>query len=294
MRYEEIVEKIMEATGKSKEEVWEMIEKKRAEMDYLISEEGAAHILASELGIDLTPKMKVSELEEGMRGVNLVVKVLKVFGKREWERNGRKGKVLNLLAADETGRVLVSLWDENADVAVEEGDVLKILGGYVVAGRVLKEVRVGRRARIVVNPAGYESMKVPEAAVEGYVEKTLAEVNEGEKVKVKAAIIKVFERGVKKDAPIFLSFVLDDGTAALRAVAFEDTVAKLLGMSKEEVLETYEMGGFAAIKARVPLLKDFIWYCRVQKNEMRDELELIVRRFERISPIEELERILYS
>ena len=50
--YEDLVDLICEKSGLSREEIERRIEAKRAKLSGLISKEGAAQIIASELGID--------------------------------------------------------------------------------------------------------------------------------------------------------------------------------------------------------------------------------------------------
>ena len=71
--YEQILEKISKNSGLAIDEIGRKIEAKRAKLSGLISKEGAAQIIASELGISFEKeKMKVKELLNGMRKINLV------------------------------------------------------------------------------------------------------------------------------------------------------------------------------------------------------------------------------
>ena len=116
----ELVKLIAEKLGRSENEVWRLIEEKRKELDYLISEEGASHIIASELGINVNPQFKASNLSDGASGIEIILRVLEVSPAREFERNGRKGKVRNLRVGDDSGEIGLSLWDDRADTAVKE------------------------------------------------------------------------------------------------------------------------------------------------------------------------------
>ena len=49
-----LVEKISEESGKDKDEIQERIEDKMKELSGLVSEEGAAHLIAKEEGVELT------------------------------------------------------------------------------------------------------------------------------------------------------------------------------------------------------------------------------------------------
>ena len=50
------------------------------------------------------------------------------------EKNGKKGKVVNLMLADETGQIRLSLWNEQVKLVeesqIKEGVVIEITNGY--------------------------------------------------------------------------------------------------------------------------------------------------------------------
>jgi ssDNA-binding replication factor A large subunit len=74
-----IIEKISKLSNISKEEIERKIEAKRAKLSGLISREGAAQVIAAELGISFdNEKLKIEELLSGMRKVNTFGKVIKV------------------------------------------------------------------------------------------------------------------------------------------------------------------------------------------------------------------------
>jgi len=129
---ERIISLIAKSSGKEVEEIERLIEAKRAKLSGLISKEGAAQIVASELGINLDKeKVKVEELSNGLKRINIVGKIINLFPIREFEKNGRKGKVANFLLADDTGSVRVVLWDTNhikllENREIKEGDVVEI------------------------------------------------------------------------------------------------------------------------------------------------------------------------
>ncbi|WP_254536908.1 single-stranded DNA binding protein [Halomarina litorea] len=111
------------------EEFREAVAEKVEQMNGLVDEETAAMLLASELTDD--DVNGVADIEPGMEEVKFLAKVVSVGDLRTFERDEGEGKVLNLEVADETGRVRVALWDEDAEAATEElapGDVLRISG----------------------------------------------------------------------------------------------------------------------------------------------------------------------
>ena len=88
--YDLLVERIAKAAGLEKDDVERRVEAKKAKLSGLISKEGAAQIIAAELGINFEDQdLKISELMAGMRKVNVVGKVINLFPVREFEKNGR-------------------------------------------------------------------------------------------------------------------------------------------------------------------------------------------------------------
>jgi replication factor A1 len=116
-------------TDVSEEEFREAVEEKVQQMDGLADEETAAMLIAHELSEDEING--IADIDAGMEEVKFLAKVLTVGDIRTFERDDGEGQVLNLDVADETGRVRVALWDQDAAAAEEElhaGDVLRIKG----------------------------------------------------------------------------------------------------------------------------------------------------------------------
>ncbi|HDL02325.1 MAG TPA: DUF2240 family protein, partial [Candidatus Pacearchaeota archaeon] len=112
--YEMLIERIVKSAGIERDEVERKVEAKKAKLSGLISKEGAAQIIAAELGINFEDQdLKIAELMAGMRKVNVVGKIMNIFPVREFEKNDRKGKVANLILADDTGSTRLVLWDTN-------------------------------------------------------------------------------------------------------------------------------------------------------------------------------------
>ena len=117
--YDDLINKITEKTGYTKETVEDLINKKVKQLSGLITKEGAAHIVANELGIKLVDKvsgrLQIKNVLVGMRDVEIVGLVKNNFGVREFSTEKRKGKVASLIIADETGTIRVVLWNDMAD-----------------------------------------------------------------------------------------------------------------------------------------------------------------------------------
>ena len=86
---EQIIQKIMDSTSLSLDQVNVKIKQKLDQLSGLVSPDGAAHIVANELGVQVIPStdqvLKINNLLEGLRNVELNVKVMKKFDKKDFQ-----------------------------------------------------------------------------------------------------------------------------------------------------------------------------------------------------------------
>jgi replication factor A1 len=135
--YSQLVDRIAKSSGLSVEDIERRIEAKRAKLSGLISKEGAAQVVAAELGISFDKeKMKISELLSGMKRVNVVGKIVEMFPVREYNKNGRQGKIGSFILADDTSNIRTVLWDTNHIALIEQGkvkqeDIIEITNGSI-------------------------------------------------------------------------------------------------------------------------------------------------------------------
>ena len=130
LTYQQIIEKIQKEKGLSVNEIEIKVKSKLRELSDLISKEGAAYIVANELGIkvfeDFGKKtLKINQLIEGIGLLNILGKTVDIYDVREFNTNNRKGKVASLLIGDETGTCRAVLWDTNHIKEVENGNIVK-------------------------------------------------------------------------------------------------------------------------------------------------------------------------
>src|SRR3989344_2074384 len=163
MPVNEIISKLVANTSHTEDEIRQKISQKMESLSGLISEEGAGHIVANELGVQLfkvsVGAIKLNDIKEGMKNVDLVAKIIAKFDVREFNTGTRTGKVGNFLVQDETGTMRITLWGDLANKLNEmrEGDVVKVKSGYVrLNNRGFKEVHLNDRSTIAVNPPGVE------------------------------------------------------------------------------------------------------------------------------------------
>lgn len=163
MSKEEVIKRILALKPNLTEEaVRELIEQERAKAAGLLTEEAAAHLVASNLGINgagekIEAKLKIGDLTDGLSDVSLTGRVIHIFPSRTFERdNNRQGKVLRMLIGDKTGSVTVVFWDDKADHVeaskLESGKIVRILHGYSRERRGNIEVNMGNRGQIFMEP----------------------------------------------------------------------------------------------------------------------------------------------
>ena len=299
--YELLIERIVKSSGLEKEEVERKVEAKKAKLSGLISKEGAAQIIAAELGISFEDQdLKIAELMAGMRKVNVVGKVIRLFPVREFSKNGREGKVANFVIADETGNTRAVLWDVNHIDLIEkgtikEGDVVEIKNGSTRD----REVHLSGFSELKKSDKVLEDVKTEASVSEG----TLDSVKQGQSVKIRGIVVQVFQprfysvcpecnkkvipegEGFKcaehgavaspKDRAI-LNFVLDDGTETIRVVMFSDQIGLLI---PEEDLKDDEK----ATAFRDDLMGTEIYLSgNVKRNQLFNNLEIVASNVEKV------------
>ncbi|WP_418281431.1 single-stranded DNA binding protein [Halorubrum sp. DTA98] len=105
----------------------------------------------AEVDVQLLDTYRVEDLSLGASDVDLVGQVLDTDSVRTFSRDdGSEGRVANLTVGDETGRVRVTLWDEQTDLAeeFEAGEVVEVGDGYVRERDGDLELHVGDRGTV--------------------------------------------------------------------------------------------------------------------------------------------------
>ena len=175
MELDEIIRTIANESGLEEGGLQERIREKQEELGGLVTPEGAAHIVANEIGINLvkgastTPSLKIENIIPSMNSVDVVGRVSRVFPSREFDRkDGSKGRVCSIILLDDTGSIRIVFWDKDVTLVeggeIEEGKLLKIRGGYSKEDRAGEpEVHLGMRARIIPDPKDANEEDFPTA-----------------------------------------------------------------------------------------------------------------------------------
>ena len=322
--YEEIILKINENTKMTTTEIEDRIDKKLKQLSGLISKEGAAHIVANELGVKifepLSGKLQIKNILSGMRSVETVGKVLQVSDTREFMKNDSVSKVASMLIGDETGTIRVVMWGAQADNAINLGlnDIVKVAGGYVRENSGRKEIHLNDKSQLIINPKG-ESVSEVFAEAKTGSRKEIKNLGENEnEVELLGTIVQVFDlrfyevcprcgKRAKPSVDLFacdehgnvipayayvLNAVMDDGTETIRCVFFRSQLEKLLNLNQEQVLNfKSNPADFEAVKNN--LLGTIVKLNgRTNKNSMFNRLEFIAQQVDtKPNPEEEIKRM---
>lgn len=297
--YLQLLEKIANASKLSKEEVERKVEAKRAKLSGLVSKEGAAQIVAAELGINFEKeKVKLNELVQGMKRANVLGKIIEAGPVRTFRKNEREGKVANITIADETSMVKAVLWDTNHISLIEQGrinkgDVIEISNGMVRNGE--------------LHLSSFSDIKKTEAVLSEVVQQRkienvkLKDIKPGIKIKTKAFIVQVFDPRyfevceecgkkvldeecilhgkVKPRRRALLSLVLDDGSETIRAVLFGEQILSL-GLKEDEI---FSLEMFSGKKENI-LGEELLFTGNLKSNQLYNTIELMVEGIEQINP----------
>ncbi|HIP84329.1 MAG TPA: replication factor A [Methanothermococcus okinawensis] len=206
--------------------------------------------------------VKIGEIryldERHKRDITTAGRVIEVQDIREFKReDGSTGKVRNIVIEDETGSIRVALWDENATVDIKEGDIVKIVNGYMRED--VMELNVGRYGEVVINP---EDVSI------GIKRKFIKELERGESAEIRGTVVDY----IKQDPILYLcphcnrrttvdeegryiceecgeveprevpvcTLILDDGTGNILCRLYGSSVEKLLNTPREELREKGE------------------------------------------------------
>jgi replication factor A1 len=292
--YQRIIEKIASVSGIQKDEVLRRIEAKRAKLSGLISQEGAAQIVAAELGVSFDNEtLKINELLPGMRKVNVIGKIINLYPVRSFKtQKGDEGKVLNLVLADETSNVKVVLWDTNhisliEDNKIGQDSVVEISNASVRDG----EIHLGSFSDFKKSDKSLKNV-VTEKIVR---EKKISDLKISDNAKIRAFIVQSFEprffqvnpetgkkpteeeisKGIPLQKKALINVVLDDGSETIRAVVFHDNLSDLgLTNLEDETKRTLQRENL--------LGKELILSGVVRKNNYFNNEEFIINGIEEV------------
>jgi replication factor A1 len=324
--YEEIRLKIIEKTMLPADEVEQKVKDKLQQFSGLISKEGAAHIVANELGVKIIEnaqgKLVIKNILSGMRSVDTLGKIIRLDPPKTFQRGDRSGSIASMTIADESGSIRVVAWGDQTRVwpTLKTGDIIKIVGSYVRDNNNQIEIHVNDRSRLIVNPKGETvgEVKIPQSK-QGSVRKTISNLTENDQgIELQGVVIQAFEPRffevckecgkrtlpadggfscpvhgqVTPDISFVSSVVLDDGSDTIRITCFRDQVTQMLGKSRTEILKFRESPELATNAKQEIIGKIMSFTGRTRKNDVLGRVEFIAQSVNPSpNPEEELKRL---
>ena len=324
---EEILTELEDKTELSRGKLQEKINQKQQELSGLVSLEGAGHLVARDLGVNLLTvqrkPLKIGNLSDGLKNVRVRGRITQISQIREFDRkDGTRGKVCNIFISDGTGEIRIPLWDKQADMA-ENGTLSEGLVIEVADGVVKKNIYGGLEIRL----PKYSQIKkmeddktIPEVAV--------SEKNISQRIDIKDAeegfyeihgnFVQLFNTNPlfqlcptckssleKKDDEYFckehgkvepsnsmiISGIVDDGTSSLRTVFFKEQAQKFSGLGPSVLMGMSKDEALNLIKENV-LGKEIVLSGKVRRNKMFDNLEFVVNDVKELNIAEESKRLI--
>ena len=296
--YVQLVERISKAAGVPSDDIERRVEAKRAKLSGLVSKEGAAQIVAAELGINFEKeRMKISEIVQGMKRANVLGKIMGISPVISYNKNGREGRVCNLVLADDSSNAKVVLWDASHIGLIESGkmnvgDNVEISNAQVRNG----ELHLSSFADIRLSNEKVDNVVTSKS----FEEKKLSDIQAGQGLRTRAVIVQVFEPRyfevcaecgkraydgeckihgkVESKKRALLNIVLDDGSESIRSVLFGEQINKL-GLNDEEI---FSLEKFAEKKAAL-LGEEKYFIGNIKSNSLYNTLEFNIENVEEVS-----------
>jgi replication factor A1 len=328
MSLEEILAEIEKFSGLSREDVIRRVEEKKREFADMLTEEGAAYLVANELGLDLLERrrrqLEIKNIVAGMRNVNFIGRVFNITPIINFERqDGSFGKVVNIFVGDDTGFVRIPLWNDQVKL-VEEGelklgDSIQVTNGIAREGMYGIEVSIGKYG--FINKIEYEDIPDLDYLKKKYLfpsaERTEIKNLVPGKAEIVGTVVHVFKSKLffeicpecentlmKKDQKLvcpqhgevlpskalLITTIIDDGTGNIRAVFFREQAEKVLQLSAKELEEIEEEKRYDVVKERL-LGRELQLTGRVKKNIVFDRIEFIVSEAKDLNVLEESKRL---
>ena len=162
MSLEEIVKQILASNSNLKRnQILDMIEKKKRGAGEFLTDETAARIVASELGLESKKKtlrleIQIQDLVSGLNDVTVCGKIIAVYPPKTYtRRDWTEGKLASLLISDNNGTLRVLLWDDKVELLesnkIHREQIIRVSHGYVREGwSGSLELHVGKRGNIKV------------------------------------------------------------------------------------------------------------------------------------------------
>tara|TARA_Y100000310_G_C20701495_1_gene830388 strand:- start:1402 stop:2706 length:1305 start_codon:yes stop_codon:yes gene_type:complete len=262
MKNSKNIEKIVSASGKSREEIVILVDQKKERFSGLLTESGAALMVAKELGVELgleeqgLEKLTLNQLKEGMNNVEIVTRVNHVFSPKSFEKNGKKGVLCTLIVCDSTGETRLTVWGKEVaflqENKVEKGSILLLKNCYVKNYNGVPRLNLSYNGKISL---GSEAVGLPEANERKVLIKELGEKESD--VSVIGRVLNIFpEKEFEKEGGTgkLVNFILGDASGTVRVTAWNSMVNEVKKLSPEQTIKiegAYTKQGLRSIELQL-------------------------------------------
>ncbi len=248
MGSEEVVERILaQRPGITRSEIQTMIrEKKRASGD-LLSNEGAARLVAQDLLVESSPtrleSLQISDIIPRLSDATLTGRILAAWPKQTFKRkDGTQGTFFRLLLADKTGTVPCLVWNPSVIGALEpteiEGRIVRVTHSYTRPGMTERvELHVGDRGDINLLPESFKAETYP--PLQAFI-KRVDEISDEtqptniEGVVITAPTISTFQK--QETTGMVLRMLIKDDTGIVNVVAWNEKADELKTIKANDVI----------------------------------------------------------
>lgn len=241
----QIIGQVASKSKKTSDEVKQLIKEKKSKFSGLLTDKGAAYMVAKDLGIEVghhgMKRLSVSQLKDGMQNIDLLVRVMQIFSPKQFEKGNRKGVLCNLVVADSTGEIRLTVWHDDVkkllEKRVKRGTTLLLRNCYVKSFNEKPQISLAYNGSFGVNPENISFEDLPEAKSE--LSKISRLKEEMGNVNVNARLLRKFpatqfEREGRKGK--VMNFLIGDETGVVRATAWNDLVDLAQNLKENQVI----------------------------------------------------------
>lgn len=284
--YDIILQRIHQATKLSTADIEKRIERKLNELSGLLTKQGAAQIIANQLGVDLLPKtdgpIPLNEIYEGMTNLTIDVQLIDIYEPRTFTRNDKQGQVRSMLVGDSTDRIRVSVWNDVVEQtkSLEPGMILRINRLTARTNRGRTELSAADGCTITPNPQGITIDNIaPPKAIQIHAPFCLIkDVTTNTYATLLGVVVQTFRPNfytTNDEQGYVTNAVIDDGTQTIRVVLFKEAALAFFNITHDEMIKLKDDQESQEQLRKKPIGHYIEIQGRVTQNTMYDRLEIV-------------------
>jgi len=281
---ETVIEKILVSSSKSRDELLKLIDEKKAKFSGLLTDDGAAFMIAKELGVELSSngvsKLKLADLKTGETGLNLKLRLMHVFSPKKFEKNGKAGILCNAIVADDTKEMRLTFWRDDVkklfDEKIERGAQIALSNVNVSSYNEQKQLSIGFGGTF--NKTDFSEPEIPQPKEKAVKIKELKENQNN--VDLFAKVNRVYgERSFESNGRSgkVINFEIADETKLIRAAAWNELVEYVTQLTPGEIIKiegAYTKEGLNGIELNLG------WQARIIQSPKDISIKKTVADFE--------------